>query len=74
MAAVAAAPHLPLVAGVFLCGFDEVSAAVEVLVVLVQRHVSVLDQHVRQVRLCGGTGGFQENRVAVTMRGGGACL
>lgn len=43
--------HFPLVAGVFLGGLDEVAAAAEVFVVLVQRQVSVLNQHVWQVRL-----------------------
>lgn len=43
--------HFPLVAGVFLGGFDKVAAAAEVFVVLIQRHVSVLHQHVWQMRL-----------------------
>lgn len=50
--------HFPLVAGVLLGGLDEVAAAVEVFVVLVQHHVSVLDQHVGQVRLWSDTGGI----------------
>lgn len=44
--------HFALVAGVFLGGLEEVAAAAQVFVVLVQRHVSVLNQHVWQVRLC----------------------
>lgn len=43
--------HFPLIAGILLGGLDVVAASLKVLVVLLQRHVSILHQHVWQVRL-----------------------
>lgn len=47
--------HFPLIAGVLLCGLDEIAAAVKILIVLLQCHVSVLNEYMRDVRLCSST-------------------
>ena len=50
-----AATHFPLIAGVLLGGLDEFAPAVKIFIVLPQRHVAVLDEHVWQMRLYSDT-------------------
>ena len=57
-----------LVAGVLLGGLDEIAPAVKILIVLLQRHVSVLDEHMRQMRLCSDTVG-QDIDMAINIKG-----
>lgn len=46
--------HFPLIAGVLLGGLDEVAPTVKELVVLLLRHVSILHEHMWQMRLWSG--------------------
>lgn len=43
--------HFPLIAGILLGGLDEIAPAVKILIVLLLCHVSVLNEHMWQMRL-----------------------